>query len=127
MNILVTGGFGNIGLVVVDECLRRGHAITVFDIQNRRTERLARRYARRRVKTLFGDLRRPDDVARAVAGQDVVLHLAAILPPVSDTHPDLCQAVNVGGTANLVHALRSAPLNGIIRRTLEPAICLFTG
>ncbi|MBN1934958.1 MAG: NAD-dependent epimerase/dehydratase family protein [Anaerolineae bacterium] len=108
MNILVTGGFGNIGVVVVDECLRRGHIVSVFDVQNRRTEKLARRYGKRNVKVLFGDLRKADDVSRAVVGQDIVLHLAAILPPVSDAHPDLCKAVNVGGTANLIHALQAS-------------------
>jgi UDP-glucose 4-epimerase len=37
-----------------------------------------------------------------------VIHLAAILPPISDAHPDLCRAVNVGGTANLITALRAS-------------------
>jgi UDP-glucose 4-epimerase len=108
LNILVTGGFGNIGAVVVDDCLRRGHTVSVFEVQNKRTEKLAREYGKRNVKALFGDLRKAEDVSRAVVGQDIVLHLAAILPPVSDAHPDLCQAVNVGGTANLVDALHAS-------------------
>ena len=107
MNILVTGGFGNIGAIVVDECLRRGHTVSVFDVQNKRTQKLARKYGKRNVHVLFGDLRKAEDVSRAVVGQDLVLHLAAILPPVSDAHPDLCQAVNVGGTANLIDALQA--------------------
>jgi UDP-glucose 4-epimerase len=109
LNILVTGGFGNIGMVVVKECLQRGYTVSVFDVQNKRTEKLARKYRQRQVKVLFGDLRQADDVARAAVGQDVVLHLAAILPPVSDAHPDLCEAVNVGGTANLIAALKASP------------------
>ncbi|NLS80028.1 MAG: NAD-dependent epimerase/dehydratase family protein [Chloroflexi bacterium] len=109
MNVLITGGFGNIGALVVEECLRRGHAVSVFEVPNKRTQRLARRYARRQVRVLFGDLRNAQDVSQAVAGQDVVIHLAAILPPVSDARPDLCRAVNVGGTANLVAALQASP------------------
>lgn len=108
MNILVTGGFGNIGVVVVDECLRRGHKVSVFEVQNRRTEKLARKYNKRNVQVLFGDLRKAEDIPRAVVGQDIVLHLAAILPPVSDAHPNLCEAVNVGGTANLIDALQTS-------------------
>jgi UDP-glucose 4-epimerase len=109
LNILVTGGFGNIGLAVVKECLQRGHSVSVFDVQNPRTERLARQYRPRQVKVMLGDLRQADDIARAVVGQDAVLHLAAILPPVSDAHPELCETVNVGGTANLIAALRAIP------------------
>ncbi|MBN1661836.1 MAG: NAD(P)-dependent oxidoreductase [Anaerolineae bacterium] len=108
MNILVTGGFGNIGAVVVDECLRRGHTVSVFEVQNKRTRQLARKYGKRNVQVRFGDLRKAEDVSQAVDGQDMVIHLAAILPPVSDAHPDLCQAVNVGGTANLIHALQAS-------------------
>jgi UDP-glucose 4-epimerase len=108
LNILVTGGFGNIGAIVVDECLRRGHTVSVFEVQNKRTEKLARKYRKRNVQVRFGDLRRAEDVSQAVAGQDLVIHMAAILPPVSDAHPDLCKAVNVGGTANLVDALQAS-------------------
>jgi nucleoside-diphosphate-sugar epimerase len=108
LNILVTGGFGNIGALVVDECLRRGHTVSVFEVHNRRTEKQARKYSRRNVKALFGDIRRAQDISQAVVGQDVVIHLAAILPPVSEAHPDLCKAVNIGGTANLIDALQAS-------------------
>jgi len=92
----------------VEECLRRGHTVSVFEVQNKRTEKLARKYSKRNVKVRFGDLRTAEDVSRAVVGQDVVLHMAAILPPVSDAHPDLCKAVNVRGTANLIDALQAS-------------------
>jgi nucleoside-diphosphate-sugar epimerase len=108
LNVLITGGFGNIGAMVVEECLRRGHTVSVFEVQSKRTEKLARKYSKRKVKVLFGDLRKGEEVSRAVVGQDVVLHMAAILPPVSDAHPDLCKAVNVGGSANLVDALQAS-------------------
>jgi UDP-glucose 4-epimerase len=108
MNILVTGGFGSIGVVVVDECLRRGHAVTVFETRNKRTERLARRYRKAAVHVLFGDIRNADDVSRIVVGQNAVIHMAAILPPVSEAHPGLCETVNIGGTANLIRAMEAS-------------------
>lgn len=107
MHILVTGGFGNVGVRVVDECLARGHAVTVFDVASPRAERLGRRYGRVGVRVRIGDVRRPDDLAEAVAGQDAIIHLAAILPPTSERLPELCDAVNVGGTRNLVEAARA--------------------
>lgn len=108
MKILVTGGFGNIGACVVDECLSRGHTISVFEVPSKRSERLARKYRRKGLRTLFGDIRNEEDVARAVVGQDVVIHMAAILPPVSDASPELCEAVNAGGTAKLINAIRTS-------------------
>ena len=108
MNILVTGGFGNIGVAAVNECLGRGHSVSVFEVRTKRTEKLARRFAKRNVRVFFGDLRKVEDLFPAVVAQDAVIHLAAILPPLSDARPDLCAAVNVGGTANLVHALQTS-------------------
>lgn len=105
MNILVTGGFGNIGLAVVDECLRRAHKVSVFELRSKRTERQARRYRSRGVEVLFGDLRDPDGILAAVEARDAVIHLAAVLPPASDRRPELCDAVNRLGTANLVEAM----------------------
>jgi nucleoside-diphosphate-sugar epimerase len=111
VKVLVTGGFGNIGLAVVEECIRRGHTVSVFEIRNKRTEKLSRRFGARKVEACFGDLRSVDDISRAVVGQDAVIHMAAILPPTSDAIPDLCMAVNVGGTANLIRALRASGAN----------------
>jgi nucleoside-diphosphate-sugar epimerase len=62
----------------------------------------------RNVNVFFGDIRKMEDVSRAIAGQDAVLHLAAILPPVSESNPDLCKSVNVDGTAILIRALQAA-------------------
>jgi len=51
-----------------------------------------------------------------VCGVDVVIHLAFIIPKMSATHieselrPDWAEAVNVGGTRNLLEALRAQPI-----------------
>ncbi len=106
MKILVTGGFGNIGIAVLEECLRRGHSVTVFDLESKRSRRLSRKYSRDGLRTVFGDLRNPVDVGKAVAHQDAIIHLAAILPPLSDASPKLCREVNVSGVENLLAAIR---------------------
>ncbi len=108
MKILITGGFGSIGVVVIEECLKRGHSVSVFEVRTDRTFRLARKYARKGVKVIFGDIRKYDDISAATANQDAVIHMASILPPASDRLPELCRAVNLGGTENLVKALKQS-------------------
>lgn len=105
MNILITGGFGNIGMAVLEECLNREHDVTVFELKNVRAKRLSKKYARRSVKTIFGDIKDLSDVSKAVENQDAVIHLAAILPPLSNEKPELCRAVNVNGICNLLSAI----------------------
>ncbi len=112
MNVLLTGAFGNIGSAALEELLLRGHRVRCFDVRTKANEKTARRF-HRRAEVLWGDLRNPPDVEAAVAGQDVVVHLAFVIPTLSVTgvnceeRPDWARAINVGGTANLLAALRA--------------------
>jgi nucleoside-diphosphate-sugar epimerase len=112
MNILITGAFGNVGNSVVGELLKQGQRVRCFDLSTPANRRAAARYGER-IEVIWGDLRRPADVEQAVAGQDVVIHLAFIIPRLSTTgvgseeRPDLARAVNVGGTRNLLQAMQA--------------------
>ncbi len=107
MNILITGGFGNIGISVIEECLRRRHTVTVFDLENARNKRIAKKYLKRSVVPMYGDIRNLETVERAIEGQDAIIHLAAILPPLSDSKPQLCKEVNIGGIENILEAIET--------------------
>lgn len=115
VKVLITGGFGNVGRSTVEACLAAGDAITVLEADNSRNLRLGRalerRWARSGIppKLIYGDVRDPDTARRAVAGQDAVIHLAALIPPAADRHPELAWSVNVGGTANLLAACSEMP------------------
>jgi len=61
------------------------------------------------VETAWGDLRLPESIQAAVKGQDVVLHLAAIIPPLSDEQPEMARQVNTHGTYHLVKACQAQP------------------
>ena len=108
MKVLLTGAFGNVGSNTLESLIEQNHRITCFDIKTKATAKSARRF-RDEVDIVWGDLRRPDDVTNAVKDHDVVVHLAYIIPPASEKNPDLAKAINVGGTQNLVNALKSLP------------------
>jgi nucleoside-diphosphate-sugar epimerase len=75
----------------------------------------AARRLRGQVEVVWGDLREPADVAAAVRDQDVIVHLAFIIPKLSATGvecescPDWAEEINVGGTRHLLQAARSLP------------------
>jgi nucleoside-diphosphate-sugar epimerase len=112
MKVLVTGALGNIGAVTLSELLKRGHQVSAFDLKTRSNKRKILRY-RSRVNIIWGDIRNPKDILTAVAGQDVVIHLAAVIPHLSATgvnsedRPDFAESVNVGGTKNVIDAILS--------------------
>jgi nucleoside-diphosphate-sugar epimerase len=67
------------------------------------------------VEVVWGNLRCPEEVAAAVRDQDVVVHLAFIIPKMSATgvdseeRPDWAREINVGGTRNLLNAMQALP------------------
>ncbi|MCW4005536.1 MAG: NAD(P)-dependent oxidoreductase [Candidatus Bathyarchaeota archaeon] len=108
MRLLVTGAFGNIGKAVIGEACSRGHELVVFEVDNKKTRKAARQYKDRIAGVVFGDIRDFGSVKAAVAQSDAVIHLAAIIPPLSKKNRDLTMAVNYGGTENLLKAIQTA-------------------
>ena len=108
MNVLVTGAFGNIGTSAVQELLRQGHQVRCLARNTKRNERAARQFAGK-IEIAWGDIRRPADLEAAVAGQDVIVHLAYALPQFCNEQPDVAREINVNGTKYLLDAARKQP------------------
>jgi nucleoside-diphosphate-sugar epimerase len=106
MKILITGAFGLVGKSVIKECLFRKYSITLFDRPSARNKQAAKKL-KQDARILWGDVTHAEDVSIAVQGQDIVIHLAALIPPVADRLPDLANAVNVEGTRNVLEAIKN--------------------
>jgi UDP-glucose 4-epimerase len=104
--VLVTGAFGNVGRHVVRELVARGHEVRAFD-QRRTPSRRQLRELDGRAEICWGDIRDSEAIARAVAGQDDVIHLAFVLPPASERRPTEARDVNVKGSSRLIEAMRA--------------------
>jgi nucleoside-diphosphate-sugar epimerase len=108
MNILLTGATGNLGMNALRELLRQGHHVRCLVRRPKNLERIARRSGGR-IELVQGDMRRPADLAEAVRDVDVIIHLAYMIPPDSEDHPDLAHSINVDGTRHLLAAASSQP------------------
>lgn len=108
MRVLLTGAFGNVGMSSLRELLRRGHQVTCFDLETKANRRVAAKFGGR-IRVVWGDLRNREDVAVAVADQDVVIHLAFIIPPLSEARPVWAREINVAGTRHLLDATKAQP------------------
>lgn len=121
MKVLITGGLGNVGTSALEELAQRGHQVCCLDLKTPANVLKARRLAKvvaampGKMETIWADLRRPAELLAAVRGQDVVVHLAFIIPKLSATgveceaEPAWAQEINVGGTRNLVEAMKAQP------------------
>ena len=101
---LVTGGAGFIGSNIVEELLRRGDRARVLD--NFSTGRRSNvEPFRPDIELIEGDIRDMDTVQRACQDVDYVLHQAALPSvPRSIADPMTTNAVNVGGSVNVLRA-----------------------
>ena len=105
MTVLVTGGCGFIGANLVPRLVARGVAVRVLDDRsNNAPEPLADG-----VELVEGDVRDADAVARAMAGAEAVIHLAAagnVVESVADPMANF--DVNARGTLTVLHGAAEA-------------------
>lgn len=118
MRVLVTGGAGFIGSHLADELLAAGHQVRALDSLDPQVHgaRAARpEYLDRRVDLRIGDVRDPRAVRRALAGVDIVYHLAAKVGVGQSMYqPAEYASVNTVGTSVLLEELASSPVQRLI-------------
>lgn len=119
MKVLVTGGDGFIGSHVSEELLRAGHEVTAYSLYNSFGTAgwldRANFMATGDVRIEFGDVRDADSLQSAIAGHDVIIHLAALIAiPYSYQAPRSYIETNVIGTMNVMEAARRAGVARVV-------------
>lgn len=111
--ILVTGGAGFIGSFIVDELLKKGHEVTIFD---NLTEQVHKgklpSYLNPSAKLIKGDVTDYETFKSAVLDSEIVFHEASAVG-VGQSMYEIRHYVqdNVMGTANLMHIVANEPHN----------------
>ena len=109
--ILITGGAGRLGFEVVKLLVARGEKVRVFDLPNINWSQLEGLRTSNNVTTFKGDITNPEHVRQACEDVNGVIHLAALMPPRSETDENFTYNVNVVGTSNLIKNLtRKTPV-----------------
>ncbi|MEH0109134.1 NAD-dependent epimerase/dehydratase family protein [Tersicoccus sp. MR15.9] len=103
LRVLVTGASGLLGSAVARLLVAQGHAVRTFQ---------RRPAAVPGATDVLGAMTDPAALARAVAGVDAVIHLAAKVSFAGD--PAEFVAVNVDGTAALLDAARTAGVRDVV-------------
>ena len=107
--VLVTGATGFTGRALANQLAEDGHRVRA--LVHKTTASQADLDPR--IDVVLGDICDQDAVDQAVAGSDTVFHLAAVYR--SARHPDRhYQAVNVGGTRNVIKASRRYSVDRLV-------------
>ncbi len=116
LKVLVTGGAGFIGSNLTEALLKRNHFVRVLDdFSTGKKENLIFNQAYPAMEIMEGDIRDFLTCQKAVKGIDFVFHQAA-LPSVqrSVEDPATSNAVNVGGTLNILIAAKESGVKRVI-------------
>jgi dTDP-L-rhamnose 4-epimerase len=109
VNVLVTGGAGFIGIHIVRRLLHEGCSVTILDNFNAQVHGDVRALPSDlapHVDLQVGDVRDETAVARALRGQEAIVHLAAETGTGQSMYEVIrYEDVNVHGTAMLMHCL----------------------
>ncbi|HEX8436532.1 GDP-mannose 4,6-dehydratase, partial [Archangium sp.] len=110
--VLVTGAGGFIGSHLVETLVARGAEVTAMVHYDARPDLSNLEFApaavRSKIKVLSGNIEDAFFVSSAVAGQDIVFHLAALIAiPYSYVAPASYVRANVEGTLNVLEAART--------------------
>jgi NAD dependent epimerase/dehydratase len=117
--VLVTGADGFIGSHLTEALLEAGAEVTAFVYYNSFNSwgwlDTLPQETLRSLRVVTGDIRDPNGVRRAVADQDVVFHLAALIGiPFSYDAPDAYVDTNIKGTLNVLQAARDARVGRVL-------------
>jgi len=115
--VLVTGAGGFVGSHLVERLVREGASTRAMVRYTSHARRgwLEESPAKDAVEVVYGDLTDRDSVKKAVSGQDVVFHLAALVSiPYSYQTPHSYVRTNIEGTLNVLLAARETDLECLV-------------
>ena len=113
MNILITGGAGNLGSHLVVPLVRRGDRVTLFDL---RREPLADSEEFHQSTFIEGDLGDWNGVWDAVRSQQIetIFHLGAVLSADAEERSEAAWRGNLEGTRNVFMAAHKAGVRRVV-------------
>ena len=110
-NILLTGATGTVGKEVLKQLLeKKAYNIIVFSTQKSKNKNFYSKI-KEKITVHYGSLEKEEDLQKITESIDVVIHLAAIIPPLADEKPEMARRVNSLGTKYLLSRLKELNKN----------------
>ncbi|MFX1419238.1 MAG: NAD-dependent epimerase/dehydratase family protein [Promethearchaeota archaeon] len=122
-NILLTGASGVIGKEILREFISQSenYELRLLLRPSRKNKKYFKSY-RDSLDIIWGNIQNFEDVKKSVSNQDIVIHAAGVLPDVALYDPELTKLTNIGGTKNIVNAIKEQQNNPKVIFTSSAAV-----
>lgn len=109
-NVFLTGATGTMGWAGLQELLQHPeqYNVTVLARKSPKNEKKLAPF-KDKIRIVWGDLMKYEDVLAGVTGTDIVLHLGGMVPPLADYYPEKTLKVNVTSAEHVVKAILAQP------------------
>ncbi|MBU3875048.1 FAD-dependent oxidoreductase [Faecalicatena sp. AGMB00832] len=109
--VFVTGATGMMGQETMKQLLERKNRfkVRILARPSDKNRELLKKYNSPSLEVVWGDMDDYDTLKRCVDGADYVLHIAAMVSPMSDEFPEKTLYTNIGSTLKLIKAIREQP------------------
>lgn len=115
MRILITGATGAIGFELLNQLKsEKGLSGVTVLVRDSKKNRKKLKPFQDHLRICYGDITDSKAVEDAVTDQEMIIHLAAVIPPFSEDHPERGYAINLGGTENMISAIASKAPNAFL-------------
>jgi len=105
--ILVTGAGGAVGLQVIRFLLSEGkYDITALELKDKHVYKRLKRF-KKRISIVYGDICDEGLMDALIKEQDVVIHLAGVLPHLANVRDELCKEIDLKGTKQIVNSIKN--------------------
>jgi nucleoside-diphosphate-sugar epimerase len=106
-NILITGASGSVGFDTFKIFFSNidDFNIRVFLRESRKNKKLFKGY-KDKIEIIWGDLKDFGSIQKALVNQDIIVHIAGVIPPLADEEIDYTYEINVEGTKKILKAIK---------------------
>ncbi|MFX1316655.1 MAG: NAD-dependent epimerase/dehydratase family protein [Promethearchaeota archaeon] len=121
--ILLTGASGTIGKEIFRKLISQSRKYEIYLLlrPSHKNKKLFKSY-KGIVDIIWGDIQNFEDVKESVFNKDIIIHVAGVLPDIAMYKPDLAILTNIGGTNNVLNAMKAQKTNPKIIFTSSTAV-----